>query len=219
MEDTLVIVNFKNYPQSTLKNAEKLLNEFSAIDVPKHVKLVYSVSPIDLCKAISFPGLVLFSQHVDENEPGAATGKITMEALKGIGIGGSLLNHSENRIGAEKIASTVKKSRETGFDIILCVESPEEAVAYAPLHPSYIAYEPPELIGGDVSVSNARPEIISDVVSICKPEGVPVLVGAGVKNSDDLKKSIELGARGVLIASGIVKSGDPIASLTSLISS
>ncbi len=218
MDETLVVINFKNYPESTLNNADRLLNAFSEVHVPKGVKVVYSVSPVDLGLKKDFPTLELFSQHVDEDGPGASTGKITMESLSEIGIKGSLVNHSENRLPADKIRAIIEKGRKEGFTTVLCVESPEEAQLYARLQPSYIAYEPPELIGGDISVSSARPEIISDVVSICSKHNVPVLVGAGVKNRTDLQKSLELGAVGVLVASGIVKAPDPVVSLTSLIS-
>lgn len=219
MKETLVIINFKNYPQSTLRNAEILLKRFSEITIPDNFRVVHSLSPTDLSFSSHFPKLEIFSQHVDEQDPGASTGRITMEALLEIGIKGSLVNHSEDRIPENRIREVISKGNKLGFQTVLCVESPEEAQKYAPLHPTYIAYEPPELIGGDISVSTAKPEIISDVVSICAKYNVPVLVGAGVKNQQDLRKSVELGSAGVLIASGIVKSSDPVRSLTSLISS
>ena len=55
------------------------------------------------------------------------------------------------------------------------------------------------------------------MVKICSANGVSVLVGAGVKGSKDFTKSLELGARGVLVASGVVLAPDPLVSLTSLI--
>ena len=45
--------------------------------------------------------------------------------------------------------------------------------------------------------------MIKDAVKAAR--GIPLLVGAGVKNSDDVKKGIELGAKGILVASGVVK--------------
>jgi len=47
-----------------------------------------------------------------------------------------------------------------------------------------------------------RPEVVSDAV---RKLDVPVLVGAGVKTGEDMAKAIELGAKGVLLASGVVK--------------
>ncbi|MFH0972244.1 MAG: triose-phosphate isomerase, partial [Candidatus Micrarchaeota archaeon] len=86
-----------------------------------------------------------------------------------------------------------------------------EAVAIAKLHPPCIAVEPPELIGSGISVSSANPGIVTDSVREIKKidPKIIVLVGAGVSNAADVRKSIELGAEGVLLASAFVKSKDP----------
>ena len=47
---------------------------------------------------------------------------------------------------------------------------------------------------------------------------VKVLCGAGVKNGADVAKAIELGAEGVLLASGVTKATDHSAVLADLIS-
>ncbi|MCL2296264.1 MAG: triose-phosphate isomerase, partial [Methanomassiliicoccaceae archaeon] len=46
---------------------------------------------------------------------------------------------------------------------------------------------------------------------------VSVLCGAGVKTGTDVKKAIELGTSGVLLASGVVKAKDPRAVLLDLV--
>jgi len=48
---------------------------------------------------------------------------------------------------------------------------------------------------------------------------VRVLCGAGVKNGRDVAKALELGAEGVLLASGVTKASDVPAVLNDLISS
>ena len=80
----------------------------------------------------------------------------------------------------------------------------------AKLGPTFIAVEPPELIGGDISVTSADPSIVSNTVAAVKSTNpnVRVLCGAGVKNGADVKKAIELGAEGVLLASGVTKASD-----------
>jgi triosephosphate isomerase len=40
-------------------------------------------------------------------------------------------------------------------------------------------------------------------------EKIPVLCGAGVKNGEDVRKAKELGAKGILVASGVVKAENP----------
>ncbi len=77
----------------------------------------------------------------------------------------------------------------------------------AKLNPDFITIEPPELIGGDISVSKANPEIIKksvDIVRKISPKAM-VLCGAGIKTKEDVEKAIQLGAKGVLVASGVVK--------------
>ena len=80
--------------------------------------------------------------------------------------------------------------------------------------------EPPELIGGDISVTTANPKIVQDTVETVKAvnRNVSVLCGAGVKTGQDVATAISLGADGVLLASGVVKSKDPKATLEDLIS-
>ena len=65
-----------------------------------------------------------------------------------------------------------------------------------------------------------KPEVVSDSVREVK-EAMPdvkVLCGAGVKNGKDVKMAIELGAEGVLLASGVVKAEDQRAVLLDLVS-
>jgi len=84
-----------------------------------------------------------------------------------------------------------------------------------------IAVEPPELIGGDISVTSADPTIVSNTVSLVNSVNpqVVTLCGAGVKNGQDVSTAIELGTSGVLLASGVTKAEDPLSVLRDLVSS
>lgn len=214
---TKIVVNLKHYSISSGPNAERFLSSFIGMDLRDDVEVIFALNPIDLRLAGNFPELSFYSQHVDPVEYGAFTGHISIESLLDLGVNGTLLNHSERRLDAAEVKKTIDIAHRHNFPAIVCAESIMEAERLAELKPQFVAYEPPELIGGDVSVTSAKPEIISEVVEKCGEYSVPVLVGAGVKNSDDLQKSIELGAHGVLIASGIVLAKHPVSSLTSLI--
>jgi len=100
----------------------------------------------------------------------------------------------------------------------VCSQSTEESAKIAELKPDAIAVEPPELIGGDISVTSANPAIVSDTVEAVKAvdPNIPVLCGAGVKSQEDVRKAIELGAMGVLLASGVTKAKDPEAVIRDL---
>ena len=75
------------------------------------------------------------------------------------------------------------------------------------------------VFSGDISVSTAKPEVISDSVEIVSKinSDIAVLCGAGVKNQDDISKAISLGSQGILLASGVVKSTEPRKVLLDLI--
>jgi triosephosphate isomerase len=96
----------------------------------------------------------------------------------------------------------------------------EEAMALAALEPDFVAVEPPELIGGDISVTSADPEIVSGTAQAVKDVSgnVGILCGAGVKTGSDVSKAIDLGTSGVLLASGVTKSDDPSMALNDLVS-
>ena len=100
----------------------------------------------------------------------------------------------------------------------MCADSVREAEAIAGLSPDFIAIEPPELIGGDVSVTKANPEVVSSAVDRIRRANpkVEVLCGAGVKAGRDVSRAIELGAVGVLLSTGVVKAKDPKKALTDL---
>ena len=97
---------------------------------------------------------------------------------------------------------------------IVCAENNVEGKKFADMGADFIAIEVPELIGGDVSVSTAHPELIVEAVKQIGPG--KVIVGAGIKTADDVKKALELGAVGVLVSSGIVKAADSLAALREL---
>ena len=90
---------------------------------------------------------------------------------------------------------------------VVCVKDVDEVKKYAKLNPDYIAIEPPELIGTGKAVSKEKPEIITKSVIAVKQarNSTKLLCGAGIVSGEDVTKAIQLGAKGILVASGIVK--------------
>lgn len=208
-----IFINFKHYENAVGYSVEKLLNDFGGVG--NQDTLYYCLSPLDLRLQQKFPDLKILGQHVDPNGYGAYTGSVSIDSMKDIGIKGSLLNHSEKRLPEEIIENTVKRAKDMDFKIILCVESIDEVEKYSVLEPEYIAYEPPELIGGNISVSSSKPDIIEKAAKICDGK-TGLLVGAGIKSREDIEISTDLGSAGVLIASGIIRNAKPINMLLSL---
>ena len=205
----MIVLNLKTYPQSIEK---ALLFADIAGEVVEETGIrIVLCPPVTHLQATAERFSQTFAQHSDFCQLGANTGYLPVESLKHIKVKGSLVNHSERRIGMENIAKTVDKLHQEGLESLVCAETAEEAEQIANLNPTYIAIEPPELIGGGISVSNAKPELVTNTVAAIKKANpkITVLCGAGVSNKEDTKKALKLGAKGVLLASAFVKAKDP----------
>lgn len=200
----MIIVNFKAYSEASGENAVEIAEACQRAAEETGERLVIAPQPQDLLRLEG--SVETFAQHVDPVDPGSHTGHLLASGIKEAGASGTLLNHSEKRLEDETIRRSIEKARENGLTTVVCAQDPGECEKYSRMEPDFIAYEPPELIGGDVSVSEAHPELIGKAVERSR---VPALTGAGIHSRADVEKSIELGTRGVLVASGIVKSGDP----------
>lgn len=200
----MIVVNFKTYSEATGKKAEKLAERCAEASEETGERVIVTPQSPDLLRTEG-KNVETFGQHLDPVKPGSHTGHALAEALKHAGAEGTLINHSERRMNDEKIRKSVEIAREKNITSIVCAQSPEECEKYSSYGPDFVAFEPPELIGGDVSVSSAHPDLIEEAVERSETE---VLTGAGVKDMEDVEKSVELGCKGVLVASGVVKSGD-----------
>jgi triosephosphate isomerase len=216
----MLLINFKTYEQGTGEEAVKLARAASSIAKKTKENVVLSVQPTDLQRIAGEVSLPVYAQHIDPIKPGSHTGWILPEAVKEAGAKGTLINHSERSIGIGKVEECVKRCRELGLVSVCCAATPLKAAVIAKFGPDFIAIEPPELIGGKVSVSTAKPEVIEDTVDAVKRvnDEIMVLCGAGVHCAKDVSKAIELGAAGVLVASAVVKSGNPGKVIKDLIS-
>ena len=202
----MFIINCKNYEEipgekiiKFVKTAEKIAKKFKikiAVCPPQHLIGVVANSSIPI-----------FAQHVDDSKIGSTTGFMIPELLKKSKIKGSLINHSEHRITSQEISKLIKKLKELKMISIVCVKDIAEAKKYAKLNPNYIAIEPPELIGSGRAVSTEKPELISKAVVAVKSakNNTKLLCGAGIVSGEDVQKASELGSKGILVASGIIK--------------
>ncbi|MBU1199631.1 MAG: triose-phosphate isomerase [Nanoarchaeota archaeon] len=218
MHGPTIIINFKTYLSSTGENAVKLAKICEKVAIETHTDIRVAVVATDIhdvAEAVSIP---VYAEHVDSYLPGAHTGSILPEHVKVAGASGTLINHSEHPMALEHVAETIKRASQAHLATVVCAATPDFAEEAAKLKPDFVAVEPPELIGGDISVSTAHPEIISQSVERVKNKhGVKLLVGAGIKTREDVIKALELGADGVLIASGVDKADDPEKALRDLI--
>ena len=209
MTKPLIVVNFKTYASASGATAETL-----AVAMEAHsngpARMVAVVSAFDL-EAVrrAAPSLEVWSQHLDPVGQGGFTGWLEPKTALHRGAQGTIINHAEHKVEMDHVKRLLPQLPDD-FPVCGCAADLEEAKSLAEMGPTFIAVEPPELIGGDVSVTTADPSIVSDTVAVVKATNpdVRVLCGAGVKNGQDVATAIKLGAEGVLLASGVTKASD-----------
>jgi triosephosphate isomerase len=220
LKTPVIVLNMKTYSESTGKNALEIAKLMDQISIETGISMAVSVQSIDIKECSENISIPVFAEHIDPIRPGSHTGWILPEAVKIAGASGSLINHSEHRLNLADIDFLISRANELDLDQIVCSNNIATSKALALLSPNFIAVEPPELIGGDISVTSADPDIVKESVNAVRviDEKVKVLCGAGVKNGEDVAKAIELGSVGVLLASGIIKSKNKEKVIRNLIS-
>ena len=219
MTKPLIVVNFKTYASASGATAETL-----AVAMEAHsngpARMVAVVSAFDL-EAVrrAAPSLEVWSQHLDPVGQGGFTGWLEPKTAMHRGAQGTIINHAEHKVDMDHVKRLLPQLPDS-FPVCGCAADLEEAKSLAEMGPTFIAVEPPELIGGDISVTTADPSIVSDTVAVVKATNpnVRVLCGAGVKNGQDVATAIKLGAEGVLLASGVTKASDVASVLNDLVS-
>jgi triosephosphate isomerase (TIM) len=213
-------VNFKTYIEATGRRAIELAKIAEGVSRETGVTIIVSPQFTDIEPVSKTVDIPVFSQHIDSVKAGAHTGHVLAEAVKSAGAEGSLLNHSEKRINTSEIAASVKSCVDADLQSLVCADTAQASVEIAMMQPDMIAIEPPELIGTGISISKARPELITESVKQIRKvnRSTRILCGAGVTTAEDVSKALELGSEGVLVASGVVRSKDPGAVLETMAS-
>ena len=214
----LLIINFKNYPESSGAKALELSKIAEKVSKNLSIEIILA-PPTSFISEISHSvNLNVISQHVDSNMVGSTTGYLIPEILLDSGATGSILNHSEHRIPLSVIRDSISRLNDCNMMSIVCAKDSKEASLLASYSPDFIAIEPPELIGSGIAVSTANPEIITEsVTSISKIDpNISVICGAGIVTGEDVESALALGSKGILVSSGIIKSSNWMEKITEL---
>ena len=205
----MFVINCKNYEEISGDKIIKFVKIAEKISKKYKVKIAIA-QPQHLITLVTNSSIPILAQHIDDSKVGSTTGFVIPELLKKSKVSGSLINHSEHRISSKEITKLVSKLKKLKMISVLCVKNVSEARKYARLNPNYIAIEPPELIGSGKAVSKEKPGLIikaADAVKSAK-NNTKLLCGAGIVSGEDVAKAIELGSKGILVASGIIKAKD-----------
>lgn len=202
-----LVLNLKNYEKAFDKNCIKILSLLEKFAKKlRKTKIILAPQILDLKECSKKSKKVwIFSQHVDSvKEKGKFTGHILPYFLKKIGVKGSIVNHSEKRLNIKTIKETIEVLKYYKLFSLVCAANLKEAKIINSFKPDFIAFEVPELIGTGKSISRFKPKSVEKFVKLCK-NAIP-LCGAGISSEEDVEKALELGTKGVLIASAFVKS-------------
>lgn len=220
MNTPIVILNYKTYLESSGENALELARALKSASEESGITMVAAPQAADIYRIQDQISLPIFAQHIDPITPGGHTGFNLIETLIEAGISGSLINHSENRMKLADIDEVIQLCKQNDIESCVCTNNIATSKAIATFSPDAVAVEPPELIGTGIPVSQAQPEVVEDSVKGVKSinKKIKVLCGAGISTGDDMKAAMDLGADGVLLASGIVKAENPKEALLDLVS-
>jgi len=204
----MILVNFKIYQETFGERAVKIASIVKEVADKYKIRIIIAASALDAVRIIEKTGVEVWLQNVDQYHEGKHTGWVSPQQAMSLGIKGSLVNHFEHQIPKGTVQKIIK-NKPHGFEIICCVKSLGQIEDWVvKSKPDYLLYEPPELIANkEKSVATQESESIKKAVKLC--QGIPLIVGAGVKNKKDVEISIKMGAKAVMLASHFVLSDNP----------
>ena len=214
---TYLIVNCKAYSAGTGESAASVARAARDVADETGARIAVAPQPADVHR-VAETGVETLAQHVDGVEPGSETGSVLAEAVRDAGASGTLLNHSERRLRLADIDAGLAAAERADLTTVVCANDADQSGAVAALGPDFVAVEPPELIGSGTPVSKADPDLVADAADrVATASDAALLCGAGITSGDDVAAAHDLGAEGVLVASGVVKADDPAASMRDLV--
>jgi len=209
-----VLLNLKAYDCDPVAIAE------TAREVSEDSGVRIAVAPQSArLEAVAETGVETWAQHVSPVDHGSHTGSALADSAAAAGASGTLLNHSEKRRRLADIDGGLEAAERAGIVTVVCANNREQCKAVAAFGPDGIAIEPPALIGGQQSVSTADPDVVTEAVEAVGEidDSIPVLCGAGISTGEDVESARDLGASGVLLASGVAKAAEPESVLRDLV--
>lgn len=208
----MIFLNFKTYPETGDLKAIKLCQLIK--NIQSSVKIIPCLQASDIKQVTEVVNLPVWAQHLDPVELGKHTGFIAPEAVKQDGATGTLLNHSEHPLDLSIITQTLALCRQHQLKVMVITDSLDQIKSITNLNPDYLGFEDPKLIGGPIPMIEAHPDLIKSAVKLASQ---PLIVGGGIRSGTDVRKALELGAQGILVASEFAKSKDPQATLLELV--
>jgi triosephosphate isomerase len=168
LQTPLILVNFKAYLEATGRNAVELAKKAERVSRETQVSICVAPQFTDIAAVAEETEIPVFAQHIDPIEPGSYTGYVLADAVKEAGAVGAIINHSERQLRLSEIDAAIRIAREKKLVSVVCANNQSISAAVAALKPDMVAVEPPELIGTGVSVSKAKPEVVTATIKLVR---------------------------------------------------
>lgn len=205
----MIVVNFKTYAQATGTKAIELALICDKVAKDSGLKIIIAVQTTDIERIVRRVRIPVFGQHLDAKGPGKYTGAITALALRNAGASGVLLNHSEHFFYSfSELGRAIELAKNQGLQVLAFAKDLKIAQKIDTFKPEFLAYEEPTMVAGDqamIQLPQFHQKIRRFVQAV---ESIP-LIGAGIKEREDVFNSLKLGIKGIAFSSGFVKSENP----------
>lgn len=205
-------------PKSYLYGQElyKLAKKVDELCEHYNFQSLFTAQLIDLPWVIqNCPHLIPCAQTMESLKPGRGMGHVLPEALAAAGVRATFLNHAENPLTINELASTIMRAKEVGILTCVCADSVEEARAIAQFKPDIMTCELTSLIGTGHIASEEYIRESTKAVKEVSPDTM-VLQAAGISTGQDVYDAIMYGGDATGGTSGIVAAKDPFATLDAM---
>lgn len=211
----MIVLSLKTYQESSGEEVLKLARIAEKVSRDTNVPIWLCAQAFDIYRLSRTVSLPIWAQHVDPIDPDRHSGWLSPYSAKLAGAVGSVINHAEHTLDFDTIKKTVSKCKEYDLKTLVITDTIDLAKKVIDLKPDYLAFERPDLIGGEVAMIDVEADNIKQVIDLSP---MPVIVGAGIRTGENVKKTLSLGGAGVILASAVVKAKDQEAALSELAS-
>lgn len=178
---------------------------------------IFWTAPVpELCAVAKSLGHVIpTAQHADLVGDGKGMGLTPLESLQAAGVKAVFLNHTAHPLPVDQLSATIDRARELGILTIVAADSVTESKAVAAMNPDVVLCEPSSLVGTGHTSDDAYIADTIAAVRAINPD-IVIMEGAGIRNGDDVRRLVSLGAQGTGISSALAITEDREALLTEL---
>lgn len=202
----MIFLSLKTYKEATGQAVINLLSSVKNVSQKTGISIIPIAQPTDIYRIKKELDIEVWTQHVDPIDPGKNTGWISPYSVKQAGATGVIINHSEHKLKEEVILTTIKKARQYDLKILLIGQTVEMVKRFDSYDIDYLSFEKEDLIASPISMIDQQEEAIKKLVKAVKH---PLIIGAGINDGEDTRKSMLAGAKGVLMATYFVTALDP----------